>query len=183
LGIKYYPIDPEIMFSKSPFVEQNTEDFAFVKPRISDSFDLDPEKRFETFDLDDECLNSNMVIEVLGEGKQIFLRYFSSSLKAVINETYGELNVTDSSDVPLSQIYVKVFSKSTSGEVKFFRDGYTDIRGQFEYAQINSKSLQNISKFAILVISDDHGSVTKECSPPQNINKDDPLGQIIAKIW
>ena len=31
-------------------------------------------------------------------------------------------------------VYVKVFALNSNSEALFFRDGYTDIRGKFEYA-------------------------------------------------
>jgi hypothetical protein len=39
-----------------------------------------------------------------------------------------------------------------SGKEQFYRDGYTDIRGKFEYAQ--GEDLDDIKKFAILVQSE-----------------------------
>ena len=173
IEIKYYIIDPEILFSSSPFLASDTEDFAFVKPSETASIILNPTNVSETIELEKSLINENMIIEVNGEGKQIFLRYFSTSLKVHINENYGELKVTDKDNKSLCQVYIKVFSKSKSGEVKFFRDGYTDINGKYEYAQINSKNLSDVEKFAIFVKSDDYGSVTKECIPPQTIEKNE----------
>ena len=34
--VKYYIIDPELMFSKSPFLSQNTDSFSFIKPQHVD---------------------------------------------------------------------------------------------------------------------------------------------------
>jgi len=34
----------------------------------------------------------------------------------------------------LGEVYVKVFMQDSDGAEKFYRDGYTDIRGKFEYA-------------------------------------------------
>ena len=88
-----------------------------------------------------------------------------------INENYGELKVTNEEDEPLAKVYVKCFAKYGSGGDKFFKDGYTDIRGKFEYAQTNSNKLKDIQKFAILVFDDTLGSLTRETKPPANIEK------------
>lgn len=81
-------------------------------------------------------------------------------------ENYGELKVTDQGEKALSKVYVKVFAKYKDGTDKFFKDGYTDIRGKFEYAQFNSKNLDKI-----FVLSNDHGLLTREVKPPANIKK------------
>jgi hypothetical protein len=112
-----------------------------------------------------------MVVEINGEGKQIFKTYYSSTLKVTLIEQFGELKVTDKDGKASPKVYVKVFSQSKGkSESSFFRDGYTDIRGKFEYAQVTGKSLKEIERFAILVTSE-LGSVIKECKPP-NVEKE-----------
>jgi hypothetical protein len=61
---------------------------------------------------------------------------------------------------------VKVFSKDSNNKEVFFRDGYTDIRGKFEYAQTSGDKLKKVKKFSILVQSIDKGSQIKEVDPP-----------------
>ena len=172
ITVKYYVIDPEVLFSRAPFLNQNTEDFAYVKPMDIQEVELDKKLKSDTFNILEKLQKFNLVIEVTGEGKQTFLTYFSTSLKVVINENFGELKVTDQDDKPIAKVYVKAFSKENNGTIKFFKDGYTDIRGKFEYAQINSKKLSSVEKFAILVMSDDHGSITREAKAPVNVVKD-----------
>ena len=170
--VKYYVIDPEVMFSRMPFLNQNTEDFAYVKPMEIQEIGLDKKLKSDTFEILEKYQKENLVIEVTGESKQSFLTYFSTSLKITINENFGELKITDEENNPLSKVYVKAFAKDNSGSVKFFKDGYTDIRGKFEYAQINSKKIGNVEKFAILAMSDNHGSITREAKVPPNVAKE-----------
>ena len=54
-----------------------------------------------------------------------------------------------------------MFSRARGGTVSFFKDGYTDIRGVFEYAQTNANKLQNIEKFAIFIMSDELGTLAR----------------------
>ena len=42
--IKHYVIDPEILFSRAPFLMQNTEDFAYSKPMKIETVKLDKGK-------------------------------------------------------------------------------------------------------------------------------------------
>lgn len=89
----------------------------------------------KTQELPADLKNKNLVLEILAEGKQEFKTYYSSALKILVNEAFGELKVTlVNSSKPLGRVYVKVFALMQSGKEEFFRDGYTDIRGKFEYA-------------------------------------------------
>ena len=63
----------------------------------------------------------------------------------------------------LAKVYCKVFMKSKGRDV-FFRDGYTDMRGKFEYA--NTERVKEADKFAILVQSEQYGSLIKEVKTP-----------------
>ncbi len=55
------------------------------------------------------------------------------------------------------KVYVKAFAKNNDGSVSFYKDGYTDLIGKFDYASLNTNSLSNIKKFSIFVMSDDLG--------------------------
>lgn len=81
----------------------------------------------------------------------------------MVNEAFGELKVTKDNKA-IGKIYVKVFSMEKGGKEQFFRDGYTDIRGKFEYAQ--GDNLDQIQRFAILVQSEEFGSQIREIKPP-----------------
>ena len=43
--LKYYLIDPEILFSRAPFLLQNTEDFSYVQAALAHDVQLDPNVR------------------------------------------------------------------------------------------------------------------------------------------
>jgi len=67
----------------------------------------------------------------------------------------------------LGEVYVKVFMQDSDGAEKFYRDGYTDIRGKFEYANTSLDQLKKVRKFSILVQSKSLGSQIKEVDPPK----------------
>jgi len=71
---------------------------------------------------------------------------------------FGELKVLHKETMkPLSKTYVKVFIRNKEGKEIFYRDGFTDIRGKFEYANCSGKSLEDIERFSILVSHDKYG--------------------------
>jgi hypothetical protein len=88
---------------------------------------------------------------------------------------------------------VKVYARLKNGQIRFYKDGYTDLRGKFDYASLNTGSeapgpeprassgapangfdyqmlrpaeLGEIDRLAILVLSDTHGTVVREVAPP-----------------
>jgi hypothetical protein len=70
--VKFYIIDAEILFSRTPFLKTNTEEFSYVKP--CHKIDLDTtdaqeaEKKLDVR-VPENLVLQNMVIEVTGEGK------------------------------------------------------------------------------------------------------------------
>jgi hypothetical protein len=54
-----------------------------------------------------------------------------------------------------------------SGEVKLYKDGYTDLRGRFDYTSLNTSEIGSVERFAVLVLSDTAGAVVREVAPPK----------------
>lgn len=81
------------------------------------------------------------------------------------------------------------------GTVRFFKDGYTDLRGRFDYASVNGsetsgalppqphlqasernehldhqalrpEEVDRVERFAFLVLSESNGAATRELAPP-----------------
>jgi hypothetical protein len=85
---------------------------------------------------------------------------------------------------PLSKVYVKCFSKNNSSQVKFYKDGYTDMRGTFDYASLNLESQKGISKFALLVSSKENGAKLLQVNPPSELQKaEGEAMKLMADTW
>jgi len=50
-------IDPEILFSRAPFLMQNTEDFAYTRPCKTEVIELDKDKKDLRTHISDEFSN------------------------------------------------------------------------------------------------------------------------------
>ena len=53
------------------------------------------------------------------------------------------------------------------GSVKFYKDGYTDLRGRFDYASLSTNDLDFVDRFSILVMDDEQGALIREVAPPK----------------
>jgi len=171
--VNYYPMDIELLFSKNPFVKEHKERFAFIQPNESQTIELnscgeDDSQCRLTFDLPAKYKNSNLMVEISAGGIKKEQAYFSNSLAIQVIKNYGHLKVNHAeTNLPLAGVYVKVYAEMKNGAVQFYKDGYTDWRGRFDYVSLSTDALDHVSRFAILMLSDDHGAEIRETAPPQ----------------
>ena len=93
--------------------------------------------------------------------------YFANALDVRFLESWGQVAVTEPGTTkPIPQAYVKVFAKLTDGGVRFHKDGYTDLRGRFDYASLSDDPNAGAALYAVLVLSDQRGAVIREVKPP-----------------
>ncbi len=165
--VNFYPMDVELLFSSNPFVTQSGGQFANIRPNATKEVTLPKAGAKATIPLPAEFSNRNVLIEVTAAGKTRSLPYYATALTVNVTENYGQLKVSDTvAGKGLSKVYVKVYAKLANGQVKFHKDGYTDLRGRFEYASVNTPERQAIERFSILVLSDDRGALIREAAPP-----------------
>ncbi|MCI5125321.1 MAG: hypothetical protein D3925_12800, partial [Candidatus Electrothrix sp. AR5] len=169
LRVNYFPMDLELLFSRQPFVQDLGTRFTVIKPFRSDELKITNEQPL-TIKVPDELKDRNLMIEVTAAGLSKLTAYYPNRLKVELIESYGRLRVADKENgKPLSKVYVKVYARSGNGKGKavFYKDGYTDLRGRFDYTSVNSGQLGSVSRFAVLILSESHGALVREVAPPQ----------------
>ena len=88
----------------------------------------------------------------------------------------GTLRVRDAKGRPLPAAYVKVYARPAGGgNPVFHKDGYTDPRGVFDYANVSSSG-SAVETFALLVLHDTEGARTLEASAPIALGHADGIG-------
>ena len=166
--VNYYLMDIELLFSRQPFVQHGSGQFSYIRPNVAEEIELPKDKRQIEFQLPKQLQNSNVLVEIRGAGQTQTRAYYANSLNAQMIEQYGHLRVTESaSGKPVPKTYIKVYAQLAGGQVRFYKDGYTDLRGRFDYSSLNTNELGQVQKFAILILSPEHGSIIQEVSPPQ----------------
>ena len=167
ITVKYYLIDIEILFSRSPFVKKTKVDFGLVKPQKIDIIKVqnEPKENKHVLKIPKELENKNFYIEVISGKKKEKEIYNSSLLKYSIIESIGEIKVMTPELKPLSQVYVKCFCETNNGSIKFYKDGFTDLRGKFDYISLNNNLIDDVKMFSIIIISKEYGSIITTCSP------------------
>jgi len=166
--VNYYLMDIEQMFSSQPFVSGRDGQFAYIQPNSARAVKLPAGGKTMTIDMPDELANRNVMVEIVAGGKTQTRAYYSNSLAVQVMENYGQLRVTAKDGAKaLAKVYVKVYAKMRDGQVEFYKDGYTDLRGRFDYTSLNTNQLGGVEKFAILVLSEANGSTVREAAPPK----------------
>ena len=174
--INYYLMDIELMFSQNPFLAQSAGgaggagggQFSLIKPNATSTLKLDSAKEASTFDLPKEYLTSNVMIEITAAGVTRYQAYYANSLALQLAENYGQLTVTSqTTGKVLPKAYVKVYARMKDGRTRFYKDGYSDLRGKFDYTSLNTDELDQVDKFSLLIMTDSNGAVVREALPPK----------------
>ena len=115
------------------------------------------------------CLHSqkNVLVEVRAQGLVRSVQYFANDLAVRFLENFGQVVVTTADGkTPLPKAYVKVFARLPGGTVRFHKDGYTDLRGRFDYASLSDDPNLQAERYAVLVLDERRGAVIREIAPP-----------------
>jgi hypothetical protein len=108
------------------------------------------------------------MVEIVAGGLRKAMASYASQLSVSLVEAYGQVRVLqETTRKPLPATYVKVYARRGDGSVKFYRDGYTDLRGKFDYASLSTNDLDDTERFALLILHPEHGAVIREADPPQ----------------
>lgn len=127
----------------------------------------------------------SVLLEVTGAGGlSRSLPRFASSLTVHVLEAQGVLQAYcppdtaagSGSDPPVSRgvrllpaaaVYVKVYARHAGGDEVFYKDGYTDLRGRFDYVTLTSTAdVSAVVRYSLLVASRQHGAVMLQAAPP-----------------
>ena len=166
--VNFYLMDVELLFSRNPFVKDVSGQFAIIHPNESMVVDLPADRESFSLDLPARFRDSNVMIEITAGAETKARPYYPHSMSIQVVENYGHLRIGHAATgKPLPQVYIKVYARMKGGEEKFYKDGYTDLRGRFDYTSLNTDEIQHVERFAVLVMSEKNGAVVREAAPPK----------------
>jgi hypothetical protein len=165
LELRFFEMDVELLFSRQPFVQSDVSRFSYIEPGHRERLaELAPEHRLPW---PAQLRGKNVVVEAVGAGQRKAKVHYANDLTTQLANQVGQLRVERASDrTALPATYVKVYARKQGGAVTFYKDGYTDLRGWFDYASLSTTELDHVERFAILVCSDQSGAAILEASPP-----------------
>ncbi|MFO1062735.1 MAG: hypothetical protein U0892_02525 [Pirellulales bacterium] len=167
IQVNYYLMDIELLFSRNPFVGQGGSQLPTIQPNLSRTVKVGKGAETKQLELPAEVRNRNVLIEVTSRGISRSQVLTANTLSVSTSEAYGRLQVTGrATRGPIEAAYVKVYARHHDGSIRFFKDGYTDLRGQFDYVSLSTPDLTTTERFSILILHPEHGAMVKEASPP-----------------
>jgi len=149
-------------------VQEFSGEFSSIRPNLSQNLELPAEGSQHQIELPEDLRSSNLLVEIVGAGKTQSQAYYAHSLKVLVQDDYGQLTVRHETDQrPLPRTYIKVYAQRKDGTVRFYKDGYTDLRGRFDYSSLSTNDLDFVERFSVLILHEEHGAMVKEVSPPK----------------
>ncbi|HRF00117.1 MAG TPA: hypothetical protein PLI18_06345 [Pirellulaceae bacterium] len=166
--IRFYRMDVELLFSRNPFVQAEAGRFSHIRPNETLEVTLPAGETNRTIELPESLRTANVLVEVTGGSESRAQAYYAHALDVQLQDEFGQLQVRLATDrKPLSRTYVKVYARMNDGSIRFYKDGYTDLRGRFDYASLSTDALDSVERFSILVLHDEHGALVRETAPPK----------------
>ena len=165
--IRYYPMEVELLFSRQPFAKNDADHFTLVSADGEEIIELPNGKKDTLHRMPEKYRSINVMVEIEAGGIRKARAFYANSLRTEVASEYGRIRVLNKrTGMPLPQVYVKTYARMKDGKVRFYKDGYTDLRGKFEYASLSTNDLDQVSRFALLIIDPDAGAQIEETAPP-----------------
>jgi|JI10StandDraft_1071094.scaffolds.fasta_scaffold01627_4 hypothetical protein len=164
--VRLYRVDLELLFSRQPFFGADSSRFGFIEAGRVEALPL-PATGPTRWPLPDELRRHSLVVEVVGDGARASATHFAHQLAIAVTAPYGRVQVRHAgTGAPRVAAYVKCYARSRGGGVQFYKDGYTDVCGRFDYATLSTDDLDRVERFALLVVDDQAGAAVVEAAPP-----------------
>jgi hypothetical protein len=161
--LRLFNIDLEVLFSKDPFLKDGSASSAepAIRPNHSIVVPLDPATRQTTVELPESLRGGSLLAAAESANTRLLRVLDSRAITLKLDPLNRILRVTDTATgKPLPKTYVKIYTEDASGQVSYHKDGYTDLRGSFDYLSHTGTDLTTIQRLAILASHPEKGART-----------------------
>lgn len=159
--LRMFSVDLEVMFSKNPFLRAGIdgEGNPAIRPNEVITLDLAKDQQ-ETFTELPETLRRGSVLVAAESGDTKLLKVLdprTMELKRI--PQMREIQVLDATTRrPLVKTYIKVYAETRGGDVVFHKDGYSDLRGKFDYLSHTGADPSHIRRVALFASHPERGA-------------------------
>ncbi|MGD7653657.1 MAG: hypothetical protein ACQCXQ_10610, partial [Verrucomicrobiales bacterium] len=160
--VSLYQIDLEMLFSKEPFLgDQKNHQRPSIHPNSVIHLNPDPGEREITIAIPHHLQKGNILAFAESGDLKSTAIVASDALEITHQPLHRTIRITDSATgKPLPKTYIKVYTQDHNGETRFHKDGYTDLRGLFDYLSHTGRDASNVKRIAILASHPDLGART-----------------------
>ncbi|MEM0925940.1 MAG: hypothetical protein AAGJ83_07875, partial [Planctomycetota bacterium] len=168
IQINFYGVDLELLFSKAPFARTDLQRIAMVKPTETEWVTTEAKTGTTRSLVPDALRSKTLLVEAISGASRSTTLYFGGDLTTYVSEAFGQLQTTETQTRrPVAGAYVKVYARYGDGSVRFYKDGYTDGRGRFDYQSVSAGDAAGAERYAILVLSEERGATLHDVASPQ----------------
>mmetsp|Transcript_26088 Transcript_26088/g.73070 ORF Transcript_26088/g.73070 Transcript_26088/m.73070 type:complete len:299 (-) Transcript_26088:372-1268(-) len=188
IEIQVFPMDAEILFSTSPFAvvdrgitgyhgSGSLGKFSFVAPSKVLRIATPPTSGPVLVDISSHLPpleeSAAVLVQLMAGDCTCSLPVYAAGLRARAAPREGVLYVREQEGqewAAAATAYCKVYCKDFHGAERFYKDGYTDLLGRFDYASLSGPpGSTGIMEMAALVVSK-HGCVIMRIDPPPGLS-------------
>jgi hypothetical protein len=160
--LRFYPVDVELLFSRNPFPTERRAQVPPVRPREVATIPLDEAGETQA-EIPESIRSANWIVEATAAGLSRAETRYANDLEVTVIESHGHLRVVARENgKPIPAAYVKVYAQVAGEGVQFYKDGYTDLRGKFDYLSLGSDLVDRVRRLAILVLTEEYGAAIRE---------------------
>lgn len=164
--VRWHRLDLEPLFSRAPFATATAAQVTQVRAAVEQEVRIAADGT-ATVKIPEALRRQTLALEVLGAGQRQQLTRFADDLDVRLSPGSGQLQVRHATTgKPLPATYVKVYVERADGSVAFHKDGYTDLRGRFDYASLGDGSVGVAKRIALFISHDQAGATVREVLPP-----------------
>jgi hypothetical protein len=164
--LRLFNVDIEVMFSKNPFLENGGDNNGEPAIRPNKIIEVPLRKdAAETFvELPESLRHGSLLVSARAGSAKRLKVLDSGAIEVLRNPADRSVRVLDAATrKPLPKTYVKVYVETRDGSVSFHKDGYTDLRGMFDYLSHTGIDPSTIKRSAILISHPEKGARTMVC--------------------
>ncbi len=155
--LQLFSVDLEVLFSKDPFLSGDSASLPGI--RANETREVALQGAETAVELPEAFRQGNVLVAANSGSTRVLKVLDSRALETVRQPAERTLQVFDSaSRLPLPRSYVKVYTQGRDGEAVFHKDGYTDLRGKFDYLSHTGSELGEIRKIAVLISHPEKGA-------------------------
>jgi hypothetical protein len=155
--LQLFSVDLEVLFSKDPFLSGDSASLPGI--RANETREVALQGTETAVELPEAFRQGNVLVAANSGGTRVLKVLDSKALEIVRQPAERTLQVFDSATrLPLPRSYVKVYTQGRDGGAVFHKDGYTDLRGKFDYLSHTGSTLGEIRRIAVLISHPEKGA-------------------------
>ena len=161
--LRIFSVDLEVLFSKNPFLQGGGDNAAnpAIRPNATLEVPLAKDTTTTAVELPEALRQGNLLVSAESGNTRILKILDSRAMILRHLPASRTLQVLDAAtSKPLAKTYIKVYAETRTGEIVFHKDGYTDLRGMFDYLSHTATDPASIKRLALLAIHPEKGART-----------------------